>query len=37
VTPTLSLFQIFGYLLVLLSGVLALRVFFDVFRVRGRG
>ena len=37
VTPTLSLFQIFGYMLVLLSGVLALRVFFDVFRVRGRG
>ncbi len=36
VTPTLSLFQIFGYMLVLLSGVLALRVFFDVFRVRGR-
>ncbi|MET0853267.1 MAG: AarF/UbiB family protein [Microterricola sp.] len=36
VTPSLSLFQIFGYMLVLLSGVLALRVFFDVFRVRGR-
>ncbi|KQW06304.1 hypothetical protein ASC66_07235 [Leifsonia sp. Root4] len=37
VTPSLSLFQIFGYLLVLLSGILALRVFFDVFRVRSRG
>ncbi|RZU66105.1 ubiquinone biosynthesis protein [Microterricola gilva] len=36
VTESLSLFQIFGYMLVLLSGVLALRVFFDVFRVRGR-
>ena len=36
VTPTLTLFQIFGYLLVVLSGLLTLRVLFDVFRVRHR-
>ncbi len=34
VTPTLTLFQIFGYLLVILSGLLTLRVLFDVFRIR---
>lgn len=34
VTPTLTLFQIFGYLLLVVSGVLALRVFFDTFRRR---
>lgn len=32
----LTLFQLFGYLLVVVSGVLALRVLFDVFRRRGR-
>ncbi len=37
VTPTLTLFQIFGYLLVVLSGLLTLRVLFDVFRIRQRG
>lgn len=36
VTPTLSLFQIFGYMLVVLSGILTLRVLFDVFRIRRR-
>jgi ubiquinone biosynthesis protein len=36
VTPTLTLFQIFGYLLVVLSGLLTLRVLFDVFRRRQR-
>lgn len=36
VNATLSLFQIFGYLLVILSGVLTLRVLFDVFRIRQR-
>ncbi|NYJ18450.1 ABC1 kinase family protein [Glaciibacter psychrotolerans] len=34
VTPTLSLFQVFGYLLVVLSGLLTLRVLFDVFRLQ---
>lgn len=34
VTPSLTLFQIFGYLLLMVSGVLALRVFFDPFRRR---
>ncbi|UUT34282.1 hypothetical protein [Microbacterium elymi] len=34
ITPTLSLFQVFGYLLVLVSGVLTLRVVFDVLRRR---
>ena len=34
VTPSLSLFQIFGYLLLAGSGILALRVFFDTFRRR---
>ena len=34
VTNTISLFQLFGYLLVLASGVLTLRVLFDVFRSR---
>lgn len=36
VTPSLTLFQIFGYLLVILSGLLTLRVLFDVFRIRPR-
>ncbi|MBX3079061.1 MAG: AarF/ABC1/UbiB kinase family protein, partial [Cryobacterium sp.] len=36
VTPTLTLFQIFGYLLVVLSGLLSLRVLFDVFRIARR-
>lgn len=36
VTPTLTLFQIFGYLLVVLSGLLTLRVLFDVFRIQRR-
>lgn len=36
VTPTLTLFQIFGYLLVVLSGLLTLRVLFDVFRIARR-
>lgn len=36
VTPTLTLIQIFGYLLVILSGLLTLRVLFDVFRIRHR-
>jgi len=34
ITPTLTLFQLFGYLLVILSGVLTLRVVFDVLRRR---
>ncbi|WP_448810452.1 ABC1 kinase family protein [Agromyces bauzanensis] len=34
VTPTLTLFQIFGYLLVVTSGLLTLKVLFDVFRLR---
>lgn len=34
VTPTLTLFQIFGYLLVVVSGLLTLKVLFDVFRLR---
>ncbi|WP_084516147.1 ABC1 kinase family protein [Microbacterium luticocti] len=34
ITSTLSLFQVFGYLLALLSGVLTLRVVFDVLRRR---
>ncbi|GAA4481068.1 ABC1 kinase family protein [Microbacterium panaciterrae] len=34
ITPTLSLFQIFGYLLVVVSGMLTLKVVFDVFRLR---
>ncbi|MFD4958064.1 ABC1 kinase family protein [Microbacterium sp. NPDC058389] len=38
ITDTLSLYQLFGYLLVVTSGVLTLRVLFDVFRRRrGRG
>ncbi|MGV8852020.1 MAG: ABC1 kinase family protein [Rhodoglobus sp.] len=36
VSPTLTLFQIFGYLLVVLSGLLTLRVLFDVFRIQRR-
>lgn len=36
VTPTLSLFQVFGYLLVVLSGLLTLRALFDVFRLQQR-
>lgn len=34
ITDTISLFQLFGYLLVVASGVLTLRVLFDVFRSR---
>ncbi len=34
ITPTLSLFQLFGYLLVVMSGVLTLRVLFDTLRRR---
>lgn len=34
VTPSLSLFQLFGYLLVVMSGLLTLKVLFDVFRLR---
>lgn len=34
ITDTISLFQLFGYLLVVASGVLTLRVLFDVFRRR---
>jgi ubiquinone biosynthesis protein len=36
VTPTLSLYQIFGYTLIVLAALLALRVLFDVFRLRRR-
>ncbi|AMB60430.1 ABC1 kinase family protein [Microterricola viridarii] len=36
VSETLTLFQVFGYLLVLLSGLLTLRVLFDVFRLQQR-
>lgn len=36
-TPTIGLFQLFGYLLVVLSAILVLRVLFDVFGVRRRG
>ena len=36
VTPTLGLYQIFGYTLVVVSAVLGLRVLFDVFRRRPR-
>lgn len=36
ITETLTLFQIFGYLMVLLSGLLSLRVLFDAFRLRRR-
>jgi ubiquinone biosynthesis protein len=32
VTPTISLFQLFGYLLVVISAILILRVLFDIFR-----
>lgn len=34
VTPTMTLFQLFGYLLVAASGVLTLRVLFDILRRR---
>lgn len=34
ISPTLTLFQIFGYLLVVVSGMLTLKVVFDVFRLR---
>jgi len=34
ITPALTLFELFGYLLVILSGVLTLRVVFDVLRRR---
>ncbi|QPZ38776.1 ABC1 kinase family protein [Paramicrobacterium chengjingii] len=36
ITETLTLFQIFGYLLVVLAGLLTLRVVFDAFRIRRR-
>lgn len=36
VSPSLTLYQIFGYLLVVASGLLTLKVLFDVFRLRGR-
>ncbi|HEY5221628.1 MAG TPA: hypothetical protein VIJ18_01045 [Microbacteriaceae bacterium] len=36
VTPTLSLYQIFGYTLIVLAALLVLRVLFDVFRLRRR-
>jgi ubiquinone biosynthesis protein len=32
VTPTMTLFQLFGYLLVVVSAILILRVLFDIFR-----
>lgn len=34
ISPTLTLFQIFGYLLVVVSGMLTLKVVFGVFRLR---
>jgi len=36
VTPTLSLYQLFGYVLIVLAALLVLRVLFDVFRLRRR-
>jgi len=36
ITPTMSLFQLFGYLLIIVSGILMLRALFDVFRHRRR-
>lgn len=36
ITPTMSLYQLFGYLLVIVSAILILRVLFDVFRSRRR-
>lgn len=36
VTPTMTLFQLFGYLLVVLSAIMVLRVLFDIFRSRRR-
>jgi ubiquinone biosynthesis protein len=36
VSATLTLYQVFGYLLVVASGILTLRVLFDVFRRRQR-
>ncbi|MEG0596049.1 MAG: AarF/UbiB family protein [Aurantimicrobium sp.] len=36
INDTLTLFQLFGYLLVMVTGVLTLRVLFDVFRLRRR-
>ncbi|MDL9977826.1 ABC1 kinase family protein [Microbacterium sp. ASV49] len=36
INDTLTLYQLFGYLLVVVSGVLTLRVVFDVFRRRQR-
>lgn len=33
-TDTLTLFQVFGYLFLLVSGVLTLRALFDVLRLR---
>jgi ubiquinone biosynthesis protein len=36
VSATLTLYQVFGYLLVVVSGILTLRVLFDVFRRRQR-
>lgn len=37
IAPDLTLFELFGYLLVVVSGVLTLRVLFDVFRRRAGG
>jgi len=36
ISDALTLYQLFGYLLVVVSGVLTLRVVFDVFRRRRR-
>src|SRR5699024_4386165 len=36
ITPTMTLFQLFGYLLVVVSAILVLRVLFDIFRNRRR-
>jgi ubiquinone biosynthesis protein len=36
ITPTISLFQLFGYILAVVSAILILRVLFDVFRIRRR-
>lgn len=36
ITESLTLFQIFGYLLVVLAGILTLRVVFDAFRISRR-
>jgi ubiquinone biosynthesis protein len=36
ITPTISLFQLFGYILAVISAILVLRVLFDVFRIQRR-